>query len=283
MRLRETGTRFYELLPNIPIDYGPDLKDRIDLVEFLNHMFGYVLGQILAQQCGITSETLDVTKDPDVAAFFAVFDFSKSAFLEEGTGVIYRFEVGDNGARDIDLSISDFYHCPSYIDAEVILSMITPCDSWEQAFQSFINYATRYIELLGRDTPANRPIELLQLPGRDLTLSRVMQQYAGLLIPDMILSTYYQSLNKRPPLGKAEKKGGNAIEDLAARNGAEAFLFCHTERSPYVVPKSPQVLFPKNDPFMHMLVAFLGRLMPQFMFSTETGVVSPPYRPDLMY
>jgi hypothetical protein len=61
---------------------------------FLNHIigdFGVGLGNILAQQYGLGSETIDVTTDIDVAAYFATRRYPTYAHVATGQGVIYRF------------------------------------------------------------------------------------------------------------------------------------------------------------------------------------------------
>jgi hypothetical protein len=54
--------------------------------------YGLGLGNLLAQQYGLTSECIDVTEEPSTAAFFATRAWPEYAHHEsEGVGVIYRF------------------------------------------------------------------------------------------------------------------------------------------------------------------------------------------------
>jgi hypothetical protein len=276
MRLRDVGSTFYELLPNDRINFSPSLQKCVQLNHYLNQLFGYPLGQILAQQCGITSEGLDVTSDPTVAAFFAIFDFRSGQFVEKGSGVIYRFNVKSEISKNLNLNVSTFYNCPSYLDAETVLSNIKQCDSWETAAKSFLEYNTAYQYALDKGESAERPLEVLTLPTQDVALSRVVQQRAGLLFPDMILSQVYRILGKQPPSGKAEKIGENAVEDLSSREGATEFLFKHSLRSKFIVPHSPQIVFPEHDPLLTMLKYFLGRAGVKYVLPTELGVLSDP-------
>lgn len=67
-------------------------KVRSDMLAILVRTCGLGLGNIIAQQYGLSSETLDVTESIDVAAFFATRRYPKyEHFGEGGLGVIYRF------------------------------------------------------------------------------------------------------------------------------------------------------------------------------------------------
>ncbi|MGR9249103.1 FRG domain-containing protein [Rhizobium leguminosarum] len=65
---------------------------RNDMLSTLIRTCGLGLGNIIAQQYGLTSETIDVTEDLDVAAFFATRRYPGYYHVDEGgVGVIYRF------------------------------------------------------------------------------------------------------------------------------------------------------------------------------------------------
>lgn len=59
----------------------------------LNRCFGLGLGNILSQQYGLSSETLDVTDDPSIAAYFASRSYPTYLPVTSGDkpGVVYRF------------------------------------------------------------------------------------------------------------------------------------------------------------------------------------------------
>lgn len=61
---------------------------------------GYGLGNILAQQYGLRSETVDITDDPRIAAFFATHQFPSYKTVhasDQEIGVIYRFRDPHQG------------------------------------------------------------------------------------------------------------------------------------------------------------------------------------------
>lgn len=66
------------------------------LLTVLQHA-GLGLGNIIAQQYGLTSEAIDVTENIDVAAFFATRKYPGYYHVESGShGVIYRFDVREH-------------------------------------------------------------------------------------------------------------------------------------------------------------------------------------------
>jgi hypothetical protein len=68
---------------------------RFDLLEYLITSLGRAVGNIIAQQYGITSEAIDVTSSIEVAAFFATHDYPSyqhfNGTADRPLGVIYRF------------------------------------------------------------------------------------------------------------------------------------------------------------------------------------------------
>ncbi len=72
-------------------------KIKIKQLSSLISFYGRGLGNILAQQYGLTSEGTDITMNPDVAAFFATKKYPRythySGTDENRLGVIYRFNI----------------------------------------------------------------------------------------------------------------------------------------------------------------------------------------------
>lgn len=67
---------------------------RFDILNALIGDFGVGLGNVIAQQYGVTSECVDVTESIDVAAYFATRKYPSYAHISDGaTGVIYRFQA----------------------------------------------------------------------------------------------------------------------------------------------------------------------------------------------
>jgi len=281
-RLRNVGNVFHELSSTPMIEYSDKKQAQIHTVKYLRQMLGYPMSQLLAQQCGLTSEGLDVTYDPEIAAFFAVYDFSSNNFVDsKGTGVIYRFKIEANSHNITNFKEYDFYTCPSYLSPDV-LRLFDLCKNPKDSLNSFFDYVKQYM-INGYDsmTP-ERPLELLKMPIHALECSRVVQQCAGLLIPDMILTDFYAKLGKAAPAKKAVKKGENAIEDLAMRNGTDKFVFRHTHDSKRYIKAYSQRVFPKKDVFKDMLMVFLERTVGKIQFITELGSFGNPSRYDLL-
>jgi tetratricopeptide (TPR) repeat protein len=70
--------------------------------------FGIGLGNIVAQQYGLTSEALDVSHEIDVAAYFATRKYPVYSHIEgPGAGVIYRFRELTSDGLDADYSLYD--------------------------------------------------------------------------------------------------------------------------------------------------------------------------------
>jgi len=284
MRLRGRGNMFHEQLPPSPSNLTKEKADRIDRLCYLVELFGYPLAQLLAQQCGIGSEGLDVTSSPSVAAFFAIYDFARNIFVDSSDepGVIYRFRVQHKEATIENLKTINFYSCPMYLGFSQ-LQALASCDSWHTAVDSFFQYHVAFGEAKLKEPPLVRPLELLRLPHRELARSRIACQEAGLVFPDMILTKFYSTLGQPPPAGKAEKEGMPAIEDLSAGDRTEKLVFRHSSEDKRFIPLSPLQLFPQQDPFLTMLATFLSPAsIGKWVFLTEYGFVADAGGPEML-
>jgi hypothetical protein len=278
-RLREVGQTFHELVAT-PRAADATAGQRLALITYLTQIFGYPVGHLLAQQCGASSECLDVSSDPEIAAFFACFDFERWTFIEGGreSGVIHRFDVDEAPSSAGALEGIDFYSCPPYLSHE-LLYIFDECRSWGEAHESFIDY----LVAAGQTHFTERPISRLRLPRFDLGASRFVRQRAGLLVPDMLLSAWYATqIHRRAPAGKATREGTNAVEDLATRPGATSFRFRHSAESARTLTYDPMYLLPTVDPFRAMLGMFLGFAVPRLQFITELGIVGGPTDPHVL-
>jgi hypothetical protein len=271
-RLRDLGNVFHAVDPGAVRTQHPDLIKRSQFNAYLFQVFGYPFGSILAQQCGVTSEALDVSHHLHVAAFFAIFDPVAGGFPSDGTGVIFRIANPEELPGNGDYSTANFFDCVAVISALRTFFQLRRCSSWEQAAQSFSDY---FYRMGNRDQEAPRPLHLLGLPESDLLTCRVVQQQAALLLPDMVLSKEWKLTQKQPPPGKAEWNGPLLVEDMASREGIECFEFRHAPRDKYLLPRSPQVMFPREDGVAKLLRLFLAA-NPQGVFMTELGIQGAP-------
>jgi hypothetical protein len=270
-RLRSVGNIFHETKVRVNNSSTQSLfGDQINYQQFLQNLFGYQLGNIFSQQCGINSEGLDVTHDPMVAALFAVFDFNNWKFMEEGIGVIYRFKNITNVDCERDIRKSTFYDVAPYVSSVVTIASANPCDNWQQSLESFQEYA--FQQLVNKNEgDTKRPLNILAFPRHEVIHCRVIQQKAGLAFPDYILSKDFNLLNKKPPDGKAERDGVILIEDIAKRDGVECFYFIHSSKSKYIIPLSPNLIFPKED-LLTKLLKSLEIVLPKIIMKTELGI-----------
>lgn len=158
-RLREIGEVFYELSGPPQVVISAEDQRQMEANQAFRQLFGYPVYQLLAQQFGYRSGGLDVTSDPEAAAFFAIFDLRQRAYVagSEAPGVIYRFQVSTEPLSLQCLSLRDFYGCPTYfLDAEAALCLLGECGSWDKAMESFVNYYTAPME----SVPPLKPLHL---------------------------------------------------------------------------------------------------------------------------
>jgi len=78
---------------------------RLERLRLLRN-FGHVFGSALSQQYGISSQCVDVTSDPKIAAFFATTKYPEYRhYSSGGTGVIYRFPRTEMGVTNETLEL----------------------------------------------------------------------------------------------------------------------------------------------------------------------------------
>jgi hypothetical protein len=261
-RLRNAGAAFH--LQDI-LKFSQQVETKKPLMQMnglFRDMFGYPIAQLMLQQFGYNSDSLDVTTDPLVAAFFSKFDFQTKNYIQESShsGVIYRWPVERNPVDADAIRSVDFYTCPPFLDGIDTLKLIAtdPTSYWtpslmqENANWYFHNINTNW----SKGEP--RPFDLLNLPYAIFMEGRIALQSAGLLFVDMILSESF-SVDSAAPRDKLFLKGGAAaVEDLSKRPGAECFQFIHKKADSEVFDRSPESFFPSDDPFRTIIFSCLG-------------------------
>jgi hypothetical protein len=88
---------------------------RLHVGDYMLQALGYPLSQIFSQQAGLHSEGLDVTKDLDVAIFFATHSWDGQRYRhveQDGIGIIYRWPIHCWEITIDRLNGIDFYTCP---------------------------------------------------------------------------------------------------------------------------------------------------------------------------
>jgi len=187
---------------------------RLKELNRLIQSYGLGLGNVLAQQYGITSECLDITTDPLVAAFFATRKFPEYAHWRGSTdnpvGVIYRFTaidfVSDLNGLDMTLQFVGkevdgnpvwfMKHLKrSQLSPEELEGILTarehvteglythPGVVTYELLRSSIHqhYEEKNAELLAKQTSGDKPI--LLTAHKHLDDTRMIRQRGGFLIP----------------------------------------------------------------------------------------------------
>lgn len=257
-RLRKSGTHFVEeqailqAVLNMPPSEMQVYGRRVSVMKFMQNALGYPMCQIFAQQAGLKSEGLDVTADLDTAVFFATHHLREGRYIPmtTGTGIIYRFQVGDP-MLDLDaIRASDFYSCPTYLPSYKILALLGRCGSSDDSIQSLKEYraAINWGPLFDlKSVRQSRPFELIQIPEDSLNFSRIINQKAGLLIPDYILNRYWLSETYAPPSQEIGSAGEPCVEDLSHHADVSKFLFSHVPGNLHHVQHDPKHYFPRED------------------------------------
>ena len=225
----------------IDYDHRVQIRDMI-----FNRPFGYLLGQALAQQYGFSSEMLDVTKDPLIAAFFATHnnpDFYTP--LADGVGVIYRFSRPESTSSILDLGKYNFYSCPAILDYGELLSNFYVTED----YKDLRNEMEKFLVTSFIDLKQWRRWEALRFSPEMLEATRITRQSAAFLVPDMI---YVERKMKGRPLNKGCVL--MAIEDCAVRDGTKNFYFRHNRDASLFKDINREYLWPnEEDIFFEMI------------------------------
>jgi hypothetical protein len=210
--------------------------------------FGYTLGTTFAQQYGLASEGLDASKDINVAFFFASRDSKDfETTVEDGVGVIYRFPFPPNDVATQPLERYDYYSLPSIVDVEdVIYRFETKGLSEDESRECLDAYVGACL------VDHLRNLNLLVLPEGFYATTRVARQHAVIIFPDEIREDH---LEREPGPGGIRLPKYRYIEDLAARQGVQAFYFRHTGTAPEDSMRlTREYLWPREDVLLETVV-----------------------------
>lgn len=257
-RLRGVGNVFVEEIPAIDAAQRMSQNDFENLQvilhirKYLRTALGYPLSQIFSQQAGMKSEGLDVTSDIDVAAFFATHDYTSNGYqlATDGNGIIYRFEVQEAKLNFDAIRTWDFYSCPSYLPSAKIINLFHRCFHDTECLQSIEQYRRAIDWGLSFDLNKirnSRPFELIHLPTAAFENSRIVNQSAGLIIPDQILSPHWKIEAFQPSAEKMATRNEPAIEDLSEHNGVAKFRFKHGIENLEYIHGNANYYFPIHD------------------------------------
>ncbi len=228
--------------------------------------FGYLLGTTLAQQFGLSSAGLDATRSPALAAFFATHrsNYDYETLEKEGTGIIYRFPYVRSDIRDRSLVDYTYYTLPSIIDLEDVLYRFEypglRREDVRDLFECY--YGAIHVEKL-------KDHDLFMVPEGALTSSRVSRHQAVIILPDELRK---DRTDVKPGVDGITLPEFQFIEDLAAREGVEKFYFRHAGTFPSSLLITREQLWPRDDPFLEIIVTIMTALYPIMTFS---GYVVP--------
>lgn len=205
--------------------------------------FGFAFTEVLSQQAGLCSESLDVTTDPEIAAFFASHQWNLgqnkqanySPYIpptsSENVGIIYRWKIERPQLSITALKSWLYTLCPPVLDSYGILKLFEKCNTVIESIDSMLRYRSSFVNEMGimAADRGNRPLELLRLPYLVQTTSRIVKQKAMLLVPDALENrsfweTQYPDF-PRPAFGFWD--GMPLIEDFSKSRNVETFYFSH--------------------------------------------------------
>lgn len=192
----------------------------------VNNALGYPLTQALFQQAGYSSEGLDVSYDIHIALFFALYEYKYGSYVRKESkepSIIYRWKLP---AEKVTLE-SNYYSKAHFIPTLDILNSFDVCESIEESVSSLNRYLDEIgwgklsFEILGR-----RPFELIKIPRKTLTNSRIALQKGALLLPDFISGYLEQERHEEwgYKLSRKTNLEWKLVQDLSDPSICDSFL-----------------------------------------------------------
>jgi hypothetical protein len=247
-----------------------DLMHRNRIRQFVClNPFGFVLGMAIAQHYGFSSEALDVTHNPIVAAFFATHEYPHYTMTKDaGFGQIIRFRITEKEYAQNGWQSKDFYSIDCFSDMITILSSLgDESYTHHDTLANLLDHVVVAIEggLKGRQK------HRIRFGARAISQTRVARQKAALLIPDMLL--------KETQMAGMKIREFMAVEDLISRPKTETFFFRHLPNTWPFPDITREYLWPAQDVFVEMF---------KYVLSGSSSIVihpsgmSLPKRGDLL-
>jgi len=188
-------------------------------INVANQFLGFQIGQTLAQHYIESSEFLDATRSPTIAAFFANYSSNTDRKQQYGAhgdaqnniGIIYRFfapTVNDPSPE------FDYYSAPAFLDAAAVAKTLEITHS-----KGYTHWSPEEFVLFYLISGGVRDWMFLAMPPGSSALSRIGRQQAAFLIPDEIHAETRDRDTGRQDVSY------QAIEDISSRDGVERFYF----------------------------------------------------------
>lgn len=217
---------------------------RRQIRQAIRGFFGYALTEVLCQQAGLCSESLDVTTSPEIAAFFAAYEWVRtpndpprySPFRPSSNdqGVVYRWRIRRPALSMEALKSWTYFHCPPFLDSCAVLKLFQGCETLADSLRAFKVFRDsfrdpEYGDCLMPKLGANRALELLRLPFETQLRSRIVAQKAALMIPDCLEndSLWKAGFPDYPRPEHGAWDGPPMIEDFSRSRGVDVFRFAH--------------------------------------------------------
>jgi len=280
-RVRRTGHRFH--LRTCFLDwtvfenearYLEALKRsqiKLFIIQQIRNALGYALGEAFAQQVGLRSEGLDVTRDAKVALFFACFEWTGRGYTLkrkfDQPSVVYRWIVQQQNWSFEDLNRYDFYSCPNLVPVQDVLKCFSSHEPDVDSEGSIDDYrsAIRWgLEFDLDEIRGKRPYHLIRFRDADIANSRIERQHAGLLFPDVVPGTDFLRRHSVTSSQVAKEIGqGMFVEDLSQNATCEKFLLKADDirKEEGILPRDPREIFPDHDFLFFVLRGWVKSLV----------------------
>jgi len=243
-----------------------------------NQFFGFRVGQTLAQHYIESSEFLDATRSPTIAAFFANYAAPEVVRQQHGLhhdasteiGIIYRFFAP--AANDTPLQF-DYYSAPGYIDAVAVAETLVTSRPDSQTTWSPDDFIFLY-----KMTGGHRDWKLLALPSGSIPDTRIGRQEAAFLVPDEVHD------ESRDPHTGHQHVRYQAIEDLSARDGVNLFYFLRRRTGLGDARVSESYLWPSDEQPEQMFTGLFHNMVDaEDIIRSRKIILGRVFEPDHWY
>lgn len=253
----------------------------------INNALGYPLTQALFQQAGYSSEGLDVSYDIRIALFFALYEYKNGKYLKKESkepSIIYRWKLP---TEKVTLE-SNYYSKAHFIPTLDIFNSFDVCESIEESVSSLNRYLNEINwGKIDFTISKRRPFELIKIPRRALTHSRIAAQKAALLLPDFISGYLEQTTHEQWGYNVSKKTDleWKLVQDLSDPSVCDSFLIdCSSLNDSDFknLPKPEDIYDDSKDDIAHILTRnIFERTYQEIMESgipiVETNPVMPGY------
>jgi hypothetical protein len=173
---------------------------------------------------------------------------------------MYRWHFASDKWTLRTLNEKDYFTCPPIIPVHDLYALFDHCESAQQSAQSLnlfkkaINWEATSFDL--DSVRGHRPFHLICLPRNGIEHSRITQQDAALLLPDVVTAEDFLRRHKVPSKDLLDFiSDGLWVEDLAQNDSCEKFYFdtSGARNIEWLEELSPEKMFPKDETLFNLL------------------------------